>query len=82
MKNKNKKRDSQDTAETFHPKNDGDSYDKKMCRICLLDEIEVKDVLISPCLCTGSLEHVHDGCLKEWIQKKQKKKSELTKINC
>ena len=32
------------------------------CRICL----EEDGAMISPCQCTGTLAHVHEGCLRQW----------------
>jgi len=37
------------------------------CRICL-DESTKENPLIEPCLCSGSLQYVHQGCLMEWIK--------------
>ena len=36
---------------------------KRICRICY----EGGGKLISPCLCSGSLAHVHERCLRKWI---------------
>ena len=35
------------------------------------DDADV-DPLIKPCLCRGSVEHVHRGCLQHWIRSKVK----------
>ena len=43
------------------------------CRICLTDESPVEDPLIAPCVCKGSCEFIHVGCLKNWINSKVKK---------
>ena len=39
-----------------------------MCRICMdgVDEEETLGALISPCLCRGSMQYVHRGCLNRW----------------
>lgn len=37
-----------------------------MCRICLIEE-SVKDSLVSPCRCSGTMAYVHQSCVKEWI---------------
>lgn len=34
------------------------------CRICLEDG----GTLISPCACKGTIAHVHEECLREWIK--------------
>lgn len=36
------------------------------CRICF-DTESLQKKLISPCKCTGSIEYVHEDCLKTWI---------------
>ena len=37
-----------------------------MCRICFSEEASRDDPLISPCLCSGSMRHVHVSCLNAW----------------
>ncbi|CAK9062692.1 unnamed protein product [Durusdinium trenchii] len=39
-----------------------------LCRICLLEGSTEEDPLITPCLCKGSIEFVHLGCLRYWIR--------------
>jgi len=44
----------------------------KTCRICLMegeDDPEA-DPLVAPCSCKGSIEHIHLGCLRHWLQSK------------
>lgn len=41
------------------------------CRICLGEENEAKNPLISPCLCSGSMKHIHVDCLKHWLNQKR-----------
>jgi len=36
------------------------------CRFCLEDD--VKDNLISPCKCNGSIKYIHRECLNDWIK--------------
>lgn len=38
------------------------------CRICLLEGPAEDDPLIAPCNCKGSIEYVHLGCLRHWIE--------------
>ena len=38
-----------------------------LCRICLEPEFMLDD-LRSPCACKGSIKHVHETCLKKWIE--------------
>jgi hypothetical protein len=36
------------------------------CRFCLLPQEEVKNPLVSPCACIGSVKYVHIDCLRKW----------------
>jgi len=38
------------------------------CRICLMEGGGDADPLIAPCVCKGSIEYVHLGCLRHWIR--------------
>ena len=38
-----------------------------ICRICLCDDQEKQNPLISPCKCAGTMGFIHVLCLKEWI---------------
>ena len=51
------------------------------CRICHSGAEESGQPLITPCLCTGSLEFVHQECLSNWIQRSNAKKCEQCKHN-
>ena len=37
--------------------------DEFICRICFETETD-NNLLIKPCKCTGSMQHVHENCLK------------------
>lgn len=37
-----------------------------VCRFCLMQEESVKDPLITPCQCRGSVEYVHKNCFNRW----------------
>ncbi len=41
---------------------------KKFCRICYCDNIEVNSPLINPCKCSGGLKYIHLSCLQQWIK--------------
>ena len=41
---------------------------KKLCRVCYCDNIEVDSPLINPCKCSGGLKYIHLSCLKQWIK--------------
>ena len=45
------------------------SSNDQLCRTCL--DIETADnKILSPCKCTGSIEYIHEECLKKWILSK------------
>jgi len=44
---------------------------KPFCRICLEEEDNVENKLISPCPCKGSSKHVHGSCLKQFFYSKE-----------
>ena len=50
----------------------------EICRICHC-EAEPDLPLISPCVCAGSLQYVHQSCLQRWIKSSDTKKCELCK---
>lgn len=39
-----------------------------VCRICLTEGSTEDDPLVTPCVCKGSIEFVHLGCLRHWIK--------------
>ncbi|OCH96058.1 zf-C3HC4-domain-containing protein [Obba rivulosa] len=43
-----------------------EQQDEKQCRICLDGEAPELGRLIRPCLCKGSISHVHVKCLQRW----------------
>mmetsp|Transcript_64805 Transcript_64805/g.151875 ORF Transcript_64805/g.151875 Transcript_64805/m.151875 type:complete len:417 (-) Transcript_64805:68-1318(-) len=47
---------------------DHEALAQTLCRICLLEGSTEEDPLITPCLCKGSIEYVHLGCLRYWIR--------------
>jgi RING-variant domain/FHA domain len=40
------------------------------CRFCLGDDLETKNPLIKPCLCSGTMGTVHLQCLQKWLNGK------------
>lgn len=38
----------------------------KFCRICL-ENYHLDEQLISPCVCSGTHQHVHPKCIKSWL---------------
>ncbi|XP_068699883.1 uncharacterized protein [Montipora foliosa] len=68
---------ARETRETVIYVCEGDNLELEsdVCRICHCgDETEV---LISPCLCTGSVKFVHHSCLMNWLQRVVMSKCEL-----
>eukprot|EP01016_Furgasonia_blochmanni_P043883 TRINITY_DN602_c0_g1_i2.p1 TRINITY_DN602_c0_g1~~TRINITY_DN602_c0_g1_i2.p1 ORF type:complete len:398 (-),score=82.64 TRINITY_DN602_c0_g1_i2:313-1425(-) len=41
---------------------------ERCCKICLEEETEAKNPLVTPCKCTGSLGLVHFDCLNKWLR--------------
>eukprot|EP00929_Paragymnodinium_shiwhaense_P013961 TRINITY_DN121816_c0_g1_i1.p1 TRINITY_DN121816_c0_g1~~TRINITY_DN121816_c0_g1_i1.p1 ORF type:complete len:458 (+),score=45.76 TRINITY_DN121816_c0_g1_i1:164-1537(+) len=50
------------------PVQEGHDLSCKSCRICLLEGPADDDPLLAPCICKGSIEYVHLGCLRHWIK--------------
>ncbi|OMJ90638.1 hypothetical protein SteCoe_6913 [Stentor coeruleus] len=44
--------------------------EQRSCRICLSDDSNVLNPLISPCYCTGTMGLVHIDCLQHWLKSK------------
>lgn len=41
-----------------------------VCRICLSEESDDTNPLISPCKCAGTMKMIHIDCLREWLNSK------------
>jgi E3 ubiquitin-protein ligase MARCH6 len=52
--------------------------DADTCRICRGEGSDTEP-LFHPCKCSGSIKHVHQDCLMEWLSHSQKKHCELCK---
>lgn len=39
-----------------------------VCRICFEPSEENHNVLLSPCICSGSLRYIHVECLRRWLE--------------
>ncbi|XP_022111842.1 E3 ubiquitin-protein ligase MARCH8-like [Acanthaster planci] len=50
-----------------------------ICRICHCEGDE-ESPLITPCLCLGSLQHVHQACIQQWIKSSNTKACELCRF--
>ncbi|XP_070759546.1 E3 ubiquitin-protein ligase MARCHF7 [Enoplosus armatus] len=49
---------------------DSDEEEGDLCRICQMGEELASNPLIQPCRCTGSLQYVHQDCIKRWLRSK------------
>ncbi|XP_069029964.1 E3 ubiquitin-protein ligase MARCHF7 isoform X1 [Embiotoca jacksoni] len=49
---------------------DSDEEEGDRCRICQMGEESSSNPLIQPCRCTGSLQYVHQECIKRWLHSK------------
>ncbi|KAE8297460.1 E3 ubiquitin-protein ligase MARCH7 [Larimichthys crocea] len=49
---------------------DSDEEEGDLCRICQMGEESLSNPLIQPCRCTGSLQYVHQECIKRWLRSK------------
>ena len=71
INNKEKERFKTETNEigTNQPKEK--KQKGKICRICLSEEDDpIKNPLICPCTCKGSMKYIHYDCLKNWLNLK------------
>lgn len=51
-----------------------------ICRICHSEETH-DEPLISPCLCLGTMQYLHQACLQRWIKSAGVKSCELCKFD-
>lgn len=49
---------------------DSEDEEGDICRICQMSSASSDNLLIEPCKCTGSLQYVHQECMKKWLQSK------------
>ncbi|KAG9277613.1 E3 ubiquitin-protein ligase MARCH7 [Astyanax mexicanus] len=59
---------------------DSDEEEGDLCRICQMGETSSSNPLIEPCRCTGSLQYVHQDCIKKWLRSKISSGSSLEAI--
>uniref|UniRef100_A0A8C9FK71 RING-type E3 ubiquitin transferase n=1 Tax=Pavo cristatus TaxID=9049 RepID=A0A8C9FK71_PAVCR len=52
-----------------------------LCRICQMSSASTDNNLIEPCKCTGSLQYVHQECMKKWLQSKINSGKEKLHLN-
>ncbi|XP_014350925.1 probable E3 ubiquitin-protein ligase MARCHF10 [Latimeria chalumnae] len=51
-----------------------------LCRICQIGQGTLTNLLVEPCNCGGSLQYVHQECLKKWLQAKINSGAELAAV--
>ncbi|XP_051842257.1 E3 ubiquitin-protein ligase MARCHF7 isoform X5 [Antechinus flavipes] len=59
---------------------DSDEEEGDLCRICQMAAASSSNLLIEPCKCTGSLQYVHQECMKKWLQAKINSGSSLEAV--
>ncbi|KAH6635752.1 hypothetical protein F5144DRAFT_565346 [Chaetomium tenue] len=75
---KNRRRKSSSTSSRRAEPPDSLLPEPDTCRICR-GEGSADEPLFFPCKCSGSIKHVHQDCLMEWLSHSQKKHCELCK---
>jgi RING-variant domain/FHA domain len=51
------------------------------CRICFCSDVTIRNPLICPCLCSGSIKYIHVDCIKNWLKSKIETKNTNTTIS-
>ncbi|POI35315.1 hypothetical protein CIB84_000933, partial [Bambusicola thoracicus] len=59
---------------------DSEDEEGDLCRICQMSSASTDNSLIEPCKCTGSLQYVHQECMKKWLQSKINSGSSLEAV--
>ncbi|KYO17957.1 E3 ubiquitin-protein ligase MARCH7 [Alligator mississippiensis] len=59
---------------------DSEDEEGDLCRICQMSSASSTNLLIEPCKCTGSLQYVHQECMKKWLQSKINSGSSLEAV--
>ncbi|NXV63767.1 MARH7 ligase, partial [Molothrus ater] len=59
---------------------DSEDEEGDICRICQMSSASSDNLLIEPCKCTGSLQYVHQECMKKWLQSKINSGSSLEAV--
>lgn len=49
----------------------------EICRVCRSGENTLENPLFHPCKCSGSIRHVHQECLTQWLSHSKKEHCEL-----
>ncbi|XP_039093468.1 E3 ubiquitin-protein ligase MARCHF7 isoform X3 [Hyaena hyaena] len=59
---------------------DSEEEEGDLCRICQMAAASSSNLLIEPCKCTGSLQYVHQDCMKKWLRAKINSGSSLEAV--
>ncbi|KAL4636215.1 E3 ubiquitin-protein ligase MARCH7-like isoform X1 [Arapaima gigas] len=59
---------------------ESDEEEGDLCRICQMGADSASNPLIEPCRCTGSLQYVHQECMKKWLHAKISSGSNLEAV--
>ncbi|NXI75203.1 MARH7 ligase, partial [Rhipidura dahli] len=59
---------------------DSEDEEGDLCRICQMSSASSDNLLIEPCKCTGSLQYVHQECMKKWLLSKINSGSSLEAV--
>ncbi|CAH2305595.1 E3 ubiquitin- ligase MARCH7 [Pelobates cultripes] len=59
---------------------DSDEEEDDLCRICQTGMSTPNNPFIQPCKCSGSLQYVHQDCMKKWLEAKINSGSSLETI--
>ncbi|KAG8432361.1 hypothetical protein GDO86_016849 [Hymenochirus boettgeri] len=59
---------------------DSEEDEGDLCRICQTGMTSPSNPFIEPCKCSGSLQYVHQDCMKKWLQAKVNSGSSLESI--
>ncbi|KAJ8394531.1 hypothetical protein AAFF_G00045410 [Aldrovandia affinis] len=59
---------------------ESDEEEGDLCRICQMGEQSPSNPLLEPCRCTGSLQYVHQDCMKKWLRSKIRSGSNLDAV--
>ncbi|KAL7991696.1 hypothetical protein Chor_015952 [Crotalus horridus] len=59
---------------------DSEEEEGDLCRICQMPSTSATNLLIEPCKCAGSLQYVHQECMKKWLQSKINSGSSLEDV--
>ena len=58
------------------------NVDNEICKICLMNNEEERNPLVTLCKCSGSMQFIHYNCVKFWMNTKlSNKENELKTVS-